>query len=481
MRLVLQSIHWQKVFSPLVLVSILVAWLAFISVYGWGPAWQHDYPSYHLPFIVRGLNLSTWELWPNLLALWEGYPPLAHDVQGLLLWITGWPAIANAVNTIGLLLFIPAARAAAPDLDVRWVLIGFFAVPLFILNYPAGGVDIWFSLGVVVQFLALLSILSGDRRAYLHSIFIASAGFVMLSKMNGWAITPFLSIIYGFSQLKTLRSQPGVCLARFAVLAAVIGFWPLRNWIIMGSPTWPIPLPPLSTHGSFSISPMVHPEMFAGTPRPLMYVVSFFELTRFMTSEPMRWTFTMWHGSPSSPHQMMGGVNGAYMAALVAFFAYLIFRRKISKAAALIWISSAALASTLVQSYEMRYGIYIPMMLIAVLVREAPPNTLPILRTIMLVALAVVVSKVGFAGPRLFDPHKSLLSTYTVIPAFWESQAGKTSVQGHGYTCIPGADKYWSYTDPLGIYFTGPDLKSYNVKACREQCGLPWQKCGFEW
>ncbi len=481
MRLVPPSKSWRIIFSPLLLVSVLVIWLGFISVYGWGPNWQHDYPSYHLPFIVRSLNLSTWELWPNLLALWEGYPPLGHDVQGLLLWVTGWPASANAINTVGLLLFIPAVRVAAPALDLRWVLIGFFAIPLFILNYPTGGLDIWFSLGAVVQFLALLSILSGDRRDYLHSIFIASAAFVMLSKMNGWAIAPFLAVIYGFSQLKTLRSQPGVCLARFAALAIAIGFWPLRNWGIMGSPTWPIPLPPLSTLGSFHIHPAVHPEMFAGTPRPLMYLVSFFELTRFMTSEPMRWTFTMWHGGPSSPHQMMGGLNGAYMAALVAFFAYLIFRRKISKAAILIWISSAALASVLVQSYEMRYGIYIPMMLIVLLVREAPPNTLPVLKTVILAALVVAIYKVGYYEPKLFDPNKSLLSAQKAIPAFWESQARKPVSQREGYTCIPGTDKNWGFADPLGIYFTGPDLKSYKVKACRETCSLPWQHCGFEW
>lgn len=469
------------------LSGALVAWLAYISVYRWGPFWQHDYPSYHLPFIVRDFNLSTWELWPNLLPLWEGYPPLGHAVQGLMFWLSGLPTLANAISTVAILLFVPTALVVVPRLEIGWLLIGFFGIPLFLMNYPTGGLDVWFSLGVLIQFMSLVAIISGDKRSYLHEIFIASAAFVMFSKMNGWAIAPFLSCIYGVSQLRQLRRAPVDTACRFMSLAIAIGFWPMRNWIVMGSPAWPIPLPPFSTLGNFAISPVVHPKMFVGVFGPITYLASFFEVTRLLTSEPMRWNFTMWQGGPESPHQMMGGLNGAYMAVLVIFLVFMTWRRTIPKAVFFIWLASVALVSIQIQAYEQRYSLYIPLMLISILLSYSKGNCALVLKFTMLSALVVSCVFCGFDGQLVFDNKYPLMSKFLEIQKFWhEKSIGKTNknaAEFSKFSCIPGADKQFVYADPLGIYFTGPLLNSINVKLCREECQYPWQviSCAFEW
>jgi hypothetical protein len=470
---------WLKYFAP-ILAGALLAWLAYKSVWMWGPAWQHDYPSYHLPFIARDMNLSTWELWPSLLYIWEGYPPLAHFVQGLIISATGQVALANGIHTLAMLLFMATARFIDPKIPLAWLVIAFFSVPLFIMGYPTGGLDDLFCLAVLVQFMVLAAQLAGDERRSLDIVFIAATGIAINSKMNSWAIALFFAIIFAFLQLRRFRKSPTEVAITLGVLAFVIGAWPIRNWLVMGSPIWPFAVPGLTNAGespSSYFNAVVMPKMFAHTPSPLRYLISFFELTRFVTPEPLRWSFSMWHGGPDSPHQMMGGLNGAYMAAAVGVLIYLIVRGHIPKKMAWILAAMTAIASILPQSYEMRYGMYVPLTILFLVLRYSTGALRNMFCGVILIALFCVYN---YHGPSyVFRGNEQLIDGRPAIAEFWKSQAGKPD-EGPA-TCIPDTEKSWSLADPLGIYFTGPKLNNYHVRACRSDCDLPWQQCGFEW
>lgn len=467
-------------YLPLGLLIALVTRLAYISIYKWGPAGQHDYPSYHLPFIVRTYNISTWDVWPNMLLLWEGWPPLGHLVQGAVILLTGKPAYANLVSTLAIVLFIGAVRYIRPTLDRVWLLLGFFALPMFMLNYPTGGLDVWFSLGTLVAFMALNALLLGDDRLRMHVVFTLAVAFVTYSKMNGWAVMLFFSGIYSLHMLRRIKTQTVAVLLAWLAIAVAVGGWPLRNWIIMGSPFWPIGIPGITLGGadpSKFVSPVVQPDLFREIPRLLRYVVSFFEINRLFTDEPVRWSYTMWAGGSHSAHQMMGGLNGALMVACVGYFILLLRRKAIPRVSLILLAGATLIAASLVQSHEMRYGLYIPLLLIYLCI-EYGGNIYPkLFRAILLIGLVIICNDaIGMLKLKRSYP---LHNVFPEIKTFWRENAGKA---GTGeLLCIPDTDTKWTLADPLGIYFTGPTLKEFHIRVCRPDCTLPWQACPFEW
>lgn len=465
------------------LATALTLWLAVVATHRWGVAWQHDYPSYHLPFILRDLNLGNWELWPNLLMIWEGNPPVAHGIQARLIWLTDWPGIANSLNLMMVALFCWGAGIVTPHLKRGLYVVGCFAMPLFFFNYPTGGGDITFSLAVVLQAVVLTTLWRGDTRPILHLVFLLATAVSIYSKMNGWAASLVLVTLYGLHRLREVRTQPGNVLLMAVALAVVVGHWPLRNWLIMGSPFWPLGIPGITEIGAdprHFFHPAVQPDGLREVPMLVRYVLSFFELTRLMTAEPMRWSFSMWQGGSASLHQMMGGLNGLYMAALVGCFAYLRRWRKISGREVALWVGLALIASSVSQSHEMRYGLYVPLILLYFCVREEAFLPRRLLPTIVGVALLIVGLSSAARDANLMNVNHPLLDTHTRIESFWAEQAAMPT---QGFACIPDTATAWQNADPLGVYFTGPHLREYQVKLCTpsRECGLPWHPCGFEW
>ena len=473
---------FDKIFSIIVAAG-LVAWLTAISLYKWGPLWQHDYPSYHLPFILRDLNLSTWQLWPHLLLIWEGYPPLAHLFQGVLIFISNYPPLANSINFFTIVIFISLMGYLNFKRNLSWALLGYFSLPLYLLNFPIGQIDIWVGSFIVIQFFSLVRVIEFKEGFRFHAIFILSTFIAMLSKMNAWAIAPYLALIYSGIQLYYLFIKYNqIMLFRIVLVAIAVLFWPVRNLILFDNPTWPIPLPPLFNSGSFSIHPEVFPAYFIGTPRPLLYIISFFELSRFATDQPLIWNFTMWQGGSTSPNQMMGGLNGLYMLFLSTFLVYLAVKKMIPNY--ILWIlgSSILIVSFTVQSYEMRYSLYIPMIIISIAALYSIGNSQIIYKLGCILFLYFVVSKLNNDTPHLFSFENNLLDNHTSIREFWDRNKDSQNTDNSlNYACIPNTEQNWTLADPLGIYFTGPSLNDFKVKLCRSECSKPWQACGFEW
>lgn len=480
-----------KHLHPILAIGLLLLFTVTATYHG-GMHWQYDFPSYHLPFLLRDWQLSSWELWPNLLPIWEGYPPLAHGIQAGLIALSGLSGYANLINILALVAMTFAVRAMLPTLRLGLLIVGMLAMPLFILNLPTGGLDIAFAAAVLVQFVALTQVIAGDHRARCHHLFIAATGFSILSKMNGWAVsfafatTYTLVVIWPYARA-AFRAGPtsfavpfSTTMLRLILLALLVGYWPLHNWAIYGSPIWPLGIPGVTALGLDPrgfFNPIVRPDMFAKTPLLLRYLISFFELSQLVTWEPMRWSATMWHEGPQSPHQMMGGLNGLYMIALTVYFVVLMRRRKPARAEWLLLLATVLIAGSLAQSHEMRYSFYVPMILLYLCVKYTHTlNGWSRLHTLTLLALTMAGATHDVRGTHIFDLSKKLYDGYPIMGEFWQVHANDS-----GPACIPETPSHPSLSEPLGVYFSGPHLREIKAKLCRTECALPWHPCPFEW
>jgi hypothetical protein len=318
-------------------------------------------------------HLTSFEPSSFVLRILKGHPPAAHFVQGLLVWISGRLSFGNALNVVGLAAFL-LLTAQLPSLRVnrRLFLTCLLGIPLFVFHTFSGYIDLWTSCGVAVAALACADLLNAwVWKSF--GIFLVGLNWSMLSKMTAWPFVSVLAVMVIatllYAWLKSRLSRKHVAASVFLVLCS-LSFWPARNLVLLGSPTYPFAFvlgkaQPGASHTTYAEGSEVirfnRPQMMAGQPRMWLFVASVFELTRLFAEQKMEWTRDQWGGGPDSPHQRMGGWNGYTMLLLTVGLLYAYGKAHMPKNIFWFFVGLTVIVSLLPQSHELRYWIFLPM------------------------------------------------------------------------------------------------------------------------
>lgn len=428
-----------------------------------------DFLAYHLVGALDWFGLTTYTPEPRLVAANEGFPPLPHIVQGLLVQLTGRPSAACAVNVVGFLILVASLlHLFGRRLAWRWFLTAQLAVPLFVLHFTSGYVDLFTGAALAVAFAALLALEGDDRlaRPLAAALWLAAGlGIALYSKYQAWPIAGLIGLC-GSWRLASL-ARNGILSRRWvAVIACAIAVagvsWPARNWIAYQNPIYPVHFPFM--HDLFPNAVMESdsagwnlPEYLHGSPRPVQFLNSALELNRLRASKYV-WTLDQaaYGDTPRSPHQRMGGWFFVTVLTLVFACAVAWIVGCIPRLTALSFAGSIALVANLPQGHELRYWLFVPLSLTVFMGRSlaALPSLVRGATQALLLGAALYV--LAATQPFTLDARPASAHAPPEAIEFWEARARAPADEA---LLVCGRL-------PRTIFWSGPTFNEYRVIAC---------------
>ncbi|GEM_PF-2773877 len=326
----------------------------------------YDFLYYHLPFALKMYGATTYQLFPWLGDLYEAYPPIAHAVQGFLVWSTGYAPLANSIGALAVLLLLTTVHLGEGRKgSAGFFLLAFLSVPLLVRHTWLGLIDLWLGCFLALSFYGFYKWETHKRLSWLWrtGLFLAVACY---SKYQAWPVAAVILVGLLYSSLSTRNYEASKIIV---VIGVVCAGWPLYNWIRFSNPCYPYPLPffpELPNTVNFDrIASRFMPPWMDPYPKSLRFVISFLELSRLNFRAPqMIWANAGWQpGEIKNFHYQLGGMS-MYSMVLLIPAAYYSYRKKIlPKLTAIVFVTSVTAVSMLSQSHEMRYWLFIPLVL----------------------------------------------------------------------------------------------------------------------
>lgn len=326
----------------------------------------YDFLYYHLPFALKMYGKTTYQLFPWLDDLYQAYPPLAHAVQGFLVWATGYFPLANSIGALAVLLLLATIHLGEKRKGTAgYFLLAFLSVPLLVRHVSIGLIDLWLGCFLALSFYSYYKWETQKRFSWLWrlGIFLAIASY---SKYQAW---PIAAVILSGLLVGSIRNRNYRATALVLAIGLCCAGWPVLNWLRFSNPSYPYPFPFASDLPStVDLNRIAHrfmPPWLIPYPRPVRFGISFLELSRFNLSVPqMIWTNASWQpGERENFHYKLGGLSMVSMAILLpaVFIAYK--KQLMPKATAIVFTAAVGVVSILPQSHELRYWLFIPLVL----------------------------------------------------------------------------------------------------------------------
>lgn len=450
--------------------------------------YDHDYLSYHLPEALRLVGLTSYLGRDEVENTVSGYPPLAHFVQGALVWVTGRISAANSLNAFGFLVFLGALftafRGLVAGFQWRWFLTALLAIPHFSIHFTSGYIDLWAAYGVTLMLAGLFLFSKSESRAWF--LVVIGSAWAVYSKATTWAPILILTLAFTIIVLRHTK-KPISRVLPLGLLVLITLSWPLRNLVVLGNPAhpWETPyvrsvvvklhelfprvIPPSAEWKLSSVALASTPEYLKNRSNSFRFFSSAFELSRLQPFEPMPWNLGQDAIDTSSPHFRQGGWFWLTSLILVAFSAGVIVLgagtpRMIGFLLAVLIFQS----STMPQSHELRYWIFIPICLVLYLFfyqSVLPKGAQRVLLLSLGLAAAWVVPKtVVFGGIHPTSPPDC---APPAARTYWK-------------TCPPasGIRQTICTLDPFMLYWAGPTFSECAVKGCLISCK---NKCDIDY
>jgi hypothetical protein len=425
-----------------------------------------DFLAYHLPGALSAYGLTSYTPEPRLVAVNAGFPPLPRIVQGLLVVATGRFSAASGWNALGCALAaLGLAAVQGRAIAWRWLATALLAVPLFVLHFTSGYVDLFAGASLALAFAAL-----GDRdseRPRRTALIAAAAlGVAMLTRFQAWPI----AAIAGAALCVRLGAlaRAGRVSRRFAAATAiglvlVGGAWPARNLVRFGNPVYPVEFPLASGLFPNAIidadsSWLNTPHWLHPTPRPVRFAISVLEANRLRSAETYRWSLDQAGAlDPTrSAHTRMGGWFPVTVLALVFGTAFAVRAGLVSTLALVAFALSVLAAACLPQSHELRYWLFVPLCLAiwtACALPRAPRVARRALQAVLVCAAAWVLVAVD---PFSLDTRAPAELAPKRARAFWREQTARGATEPR---VVCGEM-------PRTLFWAGPTFREFRVTAC---------------
>ncbi len=461
--------------GPLARLCAGFHWLLLAAVYGRLAAkaflrfpLDWDFLAYHLPGALATYGLTSYTPEPRLIAVIEGFPPLPRIVAGGLVLATGRLSATGALNVCAFAALVAGLLwLHGRSFPLRWFLTALLGVPLFVFHLASGYVDLFAGCWLALAFAALAALENSSTRPLASaSLFVLALALAMLSKFQTWPVTALIGMagLWRFAGLaRAGRLDRTRAIALGVALIVVLGAWPVRNLIVYRNPVYPVefPLAPKlfpnslieADSGVFNL-----PIWLEARSRPVRFAASVSEWNRFHSGERYYWSLDQGaRANPAdSPHHRLGGWFPWTIAWLVLGTVLARRARLVPTSALAAFIAGIALVALLPQGHELRYWLFVPLML-ALWTARAIDGASPILRRALKAALfAGAIFVLLVTHPFAIDARPPQEFAPSKARAFWEQQAAHPGTEPARICDV----------NPDGIFWSGPTFREYRVTAC---------------
>ena len=430
-RLGIETI-WYLLAIALVVSVFLKAILDIDNNYD--PGW------YHLPFAGR-----IWGILPQEMFIgdekwfeprFEGFPLLAHFLQGFFWRITGRMQSTNLVSFFSILGYFWFLRSYF-RVPLYLSAIALFSIPLVLTHASSSFVDLLGNVGTSILMMMTYGFYKNRQLPTVAELFIAFLG-AAIAVNTKTQLQPLVLVILFVAGIRLgwlyWRQKPPVKLFQIlpiALVATLIIFaTPVKNTVLYGNPLYPIKI----EVAGVVLNHKLNPEAYDEGNRQQNWVTSVLEI-----NAPFTWTPDQWSNYPARSRR--GGFFGAYVVFnLLLLLGFLVReliqnkslpkdeRTREAKVAVLTAIAMSIVPLNFPQSHELRYFMYWMITLVSLnlyLISRSQSKQLlgkwlqpKYLGLIYSVFLMIVLVKIGtfFARPSMITLDKYV--TFGVKPEF---------------------------------------------------------------
>lgn len=456
-----------------VIMVVLLAVLAVRSALRLDVTW--DAPWYHFPFAAKWAGLGV----PHqpseyIQRYFEGFPPLAHIVQGILWRISGSINATGVVNFLGfgLFLYFCWRKLKAP---VGLVALIALTAPMVLIHTTVSHIDLfanaWLAIGVSALAYAYLYQQREDPGLFAWAMvgLIAAAWskFLMVPLVGAFLVLYF--VFYALADDLTPRIKRRRLFVVIAVsLMAAIPC--LKNFVLYGNPFWPMEVPFLGdllphTLKAAEIEWSQTPPPLRGASKLTLFIHSLFEIDH-PASYAHRHRWTLGQGRAWLAFRM-----GGFWAPSVAVFLVSAVTMAIAvKKRRGLYLSAGILATLffvafLPQSFVSRYYLFIPLCWAAIIGMLFPEFRRRFPRS----ALGLLLL---FGG--LFVYVSDINRQYYKIEKIGFQEAAKAWRADAWWPLLKSGKTYCAVAmEPIGFFLTGPTLSEYKIIDRKKESSCP--------
>ena len=401
---------------------------------------NYDPGWYHLPFAGR-----IWGILPESMFIgdekwfeprFDGFPLLAHFLQGFFWRITGRMQSTNLVgffSIVGYFWFLKSYFQVPLYLSA----IALFSIPLVLTHASTSFVDLLGNVGTSILVMMTYSFYKNRKLPSANELFMAFLGAAIAANTKT-QLQPLVFVILIVVGIRLIwlysRQKPSVKLVKIApvaLLATIIIFaTPVKNTVLYGNPLYPIKV----EVGGIVLNHKLSPEAYEEGNRQRNWVESVLEI-----KAPYSWTPDQWSNDPERSRR--GGFFGAYVVFNLLLLLVFLMRELIqnksllkqergrsAKFAVLTAIAMSLVPLNFPQSHELRYFMYWMITLVSLnlylisrpknqqlLGRWLQPKYLGLVYTVF---FTIVLVKIGafFARPSMITLDKYV--TFGIKPEF---------------------------------------------------------------
>lgn len=438
---------------------------------------SYDYLFYHLPFALMRVNKTTYIPHDMLTTVFKGHPPLSHLVQGIFYLLTGSINSLQLNSAFGLVcLLLGVYFLNFSQFSYRWFLTAILAIPLVAIHYCSGLTDLIGACFIALAFASVLKFTLEPKlslRTALSCVFACSCA--MLIKFQTWPIIAIVVMLYGLEILRKLyreKTDLSKVIISLLLMGICTSFWPVRNFIMFGNPTFPFPMPIFTSYFSSGMSdPILDYNSIRSVTLPIElrehsniynFLHSVLELSRWQSDIPMGWSLD--GGHPDGVKHIHNRLGGWFLVPIVTLSLVLLAASIRKNHLPISWIiafvGATLLTASLPQSQELRYSLYIPITLALVFAtsfEHLPRFMLNSAKFLIFGSMLWVMYKVPLYNFSTIE-HRSMLELMPEeAKQFWTTEAHNPSASEVINVCGK---------TPFTIYWAGADLNTYRVKAC---------------
>ena len=376
---------------------------------------NYDPGWYHLPFAGRLGGILPREMFIGdekwFEPRFDGFPLLAHFLQGIFWRITGRIQSANLVSFLAIVGYWFFLRNYF-KVPLYLAIIALFSIPLVINHVSTSFVDLFGNVGTSILVMMSYRFYKNRQLPKLNELFIAFLGAAIAANTKT-QLQPLVFVILIVVGIRLCwlywRQKPAVGLIKIVpvtLLATLIIFaTPVKNTVLYGNPLYPIKI----EVAGIVLNHKLSPEAYEEGNRQQNWVMSVLEI-----NAPFMWTPDQWSNDPDRSRR--GGFFGAYVVfnllLLLGFgVRELIQNRSLplkERSREARYAIFTAIAMSLVplnfpQSHELRYFMYWMITLVSLnLYLICLPKQLfgkwlqpKYMGLVYLIFLAIVLSKIG--------------------------------------------------------------------------------------
>ncbi|MEL7075549.1 MAG: hypothetical protein AAGM46_06450 [Cyanobacteria bacterium J06582_2] len=332
---------------------------------------NYDPGWYHLPFAAR-----IWGILPKSMFIgdekwfeprFDGFPLLAHFLQGFLWRITGRMQSTNLVSffaIIGYLWFLQQRFKIPLYLSA----IALFSIPLVLAHASTSFVDLLGNVGTSILIMMTYRFYQNRELPIKQELFIAVLGAAIAANSKT-QLQPLVLVILFFTgsrlgwlfwKHKIAVKQLGKIIPIGLLASLIIFATPAKNTLLYGNPLYPIKI----EVAGIVLNHKLSPEAYEGGNRQQNWIKSVLEI-----KAPLLWTPDQWSSEPERNRR--GGFFGAYVVfnllLMLGFFIRELIQNKNlpgnergneAKYAVLAAIAMSIVPLNFPQSHELRYFMY---------------------------------------------------------------------------------------------------------------------------